>query len=70
MARKRITVIRETDTGRNIEFRDNYNGRTMSRSQFVWEIKQWNYPKYHIRNINKIETPVSNPDNTTNNNLG
>ena len=28
------------------------------------------YPDYHVRNINHVPTPVSNPDRSTNNNLG
>lgn len=42
----------------------------MTRNQFVNQIKQGNYDNYHIRNIGGIETPVSNPDTTRNNNLG
>jgi len=67
---KRITVTRESDTGRNETFHDNYTGRDMTRPQFVREIETGNYPHYHIRNINGIETPVSNPDSSENNNLG
>lgn len=67
---KRITVTRETATGRNIQFRDNYKHTTMSAPKFVSEIKAGNYEKYHIRNINGIDTPVSNPDKSTKNNLG
>ena len=70
MARKRVSVTRESDTGRNLGFRDNYNGISMSRQQFVNLIKAGNYPNYHIRVINGIETPVSNPDHSKNNNLG
>ena len=29
-----------------------------------------NYEHYHVREINGIKTPVSNPDKSTNNNLG
>ena len=67
---KRISVTRETSTGRNTQFRDNYTGTTMTRTQFVREIKSGNYDNYHIRNINGIETPVSNPDHSSRNNLG
>ena len=52
---KRITVTQESNTTRN---------------QFVNQIKQGNYENYHVRNINGVDTPVSNPDNTRNNNLG
>ena len=42
----------------------------MTRSQFVKEIEKGNYENYHIRVINDIKTPVSNPDKSENNNLG
>lgn len=67
---KRISVIGENDTGRNGKFRDNINGREMTRSQFVKEIEDGRYENYHIRLINNIKTPTSNPDKSTNNNLG
>lgn len=69
MARKKVSVINESNSGRNRKFRDNYSGKKMTRSQFVQEIKRGNYNKYHVRNINGIETPVSNPDRSKNNNL-
>lgn len=67
---KRITVTNEIPSGRNTNFRDNYTGREMTRPEFVREIKNGNYDNYHIRNINGIATPASNPDSSTNNNLG
>ena len=67
---KRISVIQEDDDGRNQKFRDNYKKTEMTRNQFVNEIKGGNYPNYHIRNINGLDTPVSNPDKSRNNNLG
>ena len=67
---KRVTVTNQTSAGRNTIFHDNYTGKDMTRSQFVNQIKQGNYDNYHIRTINGIETPVSNPDNSSNNNLG
>jgi hypothetical protein len=36
--RKRVTVTQEIKTGRNQQFKDNYNGQTMSRSKFVQKI--------------------------------
>ncbi len=67
---KRIKVISESESGKNIMFYDNYTHKTMTRNQFVNEIKNGNYENYHIRNINGIDTPCSNPDSSTNNNLG
>lgn len=66
---KRITVTNETETGRNVSFHDNYRNIDMSRTQFVQQINQWNYENYHVRRINGLDTPVSNPDNTERNNL-
>ena len=67
---KRITVTSETTSGRNTKFHDNFTGADMTRSQFVREIKNGNYENYHVRNINGLLTPVSNPDRSRNNNLG
>jgi hypothetical protein len=66
---KRITVTQESDSGRNERFHDNYTGQDMTRGQLVREIERGNYPNYHVREINGVKTPVSNPDSTTNNNL-
>jgi hypothetical protein len=70
MGRKRVKVINENSTGRNQTFHDNYTNADMTRTQFVKKIESGNYNNYHVRNINGIKTPVSNPDRTTNNNLG
>ena len=67
---KRVSVTSENDSGRNVRFRDNVNGKEMTRSQFVKEIERGNYDNYNIRVINDIKTPVSNPDKSENNNLG
>ena len=66
---KRVTTTQESKTGRNLKFHDNFNNNNMTRSQFVKEIKNGNYSNYHVRNINGIDTPVSNPDDKSNNNL-
>ena len=66
---KRIKVTQESDTGRNQKFHDNFTGIDMTRAKFVREIKSGNYDNYHVRNINGVDTPVSNPDATRNNNL-
>lgn len=69
MARKRVSVTRESKTGRNEQFRDNYLKTNMTRNQFVQKIKSGEYENYHVRNINGVDTPVSNPDGSKNNNL-
>jgi hypothetical protein len=70
MGRKRVEVTSEKTTGRNKTFHDNYSNTDMTRAQFAKQIEHGNYSNYHIRNINGVKTPVSNPDKTTNNNLG
>lgn len=70
MGRKRVSVTSESQSGRNRQFHDNYSNKDMTRAQFVKEIKNGNYSNYHIRNVNGVETPVSNPDSKKNNNLG
>lgn len=66
---KRIKTTKESRSGRNTEFHDNFTGRNMSRAQFVKAIESGEYKSYHIRKINGVKTPVSNPDKTRNNNL-
>lgn len=70
MGRKRVTVTTETDTGRNTRFHDNVTGADMSRAQFVREIERGAYENYHVREINGVKTPCSDPDKSKNNNLG
>lgn len=70
MARKRVTVTQESETGRNQRFHDNCTGLDMTRARFVREIEKGSYPNYHVRRINEVKTPVSNPDGSEHNNLG
>lgn len=69
MAFKRISVTTESPSGRNEGFHDNTTGKNMTLEAFVKAIEQGQYPKYHIREINGIKTPVSNPDQSVKNNL-
>lgn len=69
MAIKRVKVTKETESGRNQQFHDNQTGANMTRAQFVKEIERGNYPNYHVRKVNNIKTPASNPDNSEDNNL-
>ena len=41
----------------------------MTRAQFVRQIEQGVYKDYHVREINGVKAPVSNPDGKTRNNL-
>jgi hypothetical protein len=70
MTRKRVTVTSEAESGRNQRFHDNYTGADMTRSQFVREIERGNYDGFHVRVVNGVKTPVSNPDGRARNNLG
>lgn len=69
MARKRISVTRESSTGRNLNFKINSSKRNVSRAQLVKKIEN-GLSGYHVRNINGVKTPVSNPDGKSGNNLG
>ena len=69
MAKSRVIVTEESDTGRNKKFQDTKSGEEMTRAGFVKKIEQGVYSDFHIRNINGVKTPVSNPDSTKNNNL-
>lgn len=66
----RIKVTSQNKTGRNTSFKDTRTGRYMNRNQFVKSIENGSYKNYHVRTINGIKTPVSNPDRSKNNNLG
>ena len=70
MGRKRVIVTKESSTGRNSSFHDNYTNQDMTRNEFVKKIENGDYPNHHIRIINQIKTPISNPDSKKNNNLG
>lgn len=66
---KKVTVTKETNTGRNTKFKDS-SGNNMTRIQFVKRIEQGNFPDYHVRNVNGIKTPCSNPNGNKKDNLG
>ena len=59
----------ESKSGRNRKFHDNYTNEDMTRAQFVREIESGSYSQYHVRKVNGVKTPVSNPDSIKNNNL-
>lgn len=66
---KSVIKTSESENGRNLTFHDNKSGQNMTRAQFVREIEQGEFPDYHVRVINGIKTPVSNPDGKEGNNL-
>lgn len=65
-----LRVIRQSKTGRNELFQDVNSKKILTREQVVACIKCGTYPAYHLRVINGIETPCSNPDKSKLNNLG
>ena len=66
---KTVVVTSESDSGRNQKFHDNKSGKNMTRVEFVKQIEQGKFNDYHVRKINRLKTPVSNPDNKEGNNL-
>lgn len=66
---KRISVLKQSKTGRNELFLDNYTGEVFNRDQFVKKIKAGLYSGFVIRVIRGKETPVSKPDYIKSNNL-
>lgn len=70
MARKQISVVEQTETGRNEQFRINGTGEVVSREELVGRIDNGEFPNYHTREIQGVKTPVSNPDGKEGNNLG
>lgn len=67
---KSVRVTEEGNSGRNQRFRDDKSGINMSRAEFVKLIEGGKFPDYHVRKINGLSTPVSNPDRSAGNNLG
>lgn len=63
-----IKTTKESKSGRNEQFKT-AGGRTLSRAQLVREIEQGHHPNHHVRVINGVQTPVSNPDSSESNNL-
>lgn len=66
---KSVIVTVESDSGRNQQFHDNKSGKNMSRTEFVKQIEQGKFDDYHVRKVNGLKTPVSNPDRREGNNL-
>ncbi len=66
---KSVIVTSESDSGRNLKFHDNKSGKNMTRAEFVDLIEQGKFDDYHVRKINGLKTPVSNPDGKEGNNL-
>ena len=71
MARRpRVSTTEESSSGRNQRFHDNRTNEAMTRAEFVRAIEAGKYPDYHVRVVNGIKTPASDPDSSEDNNLG
>ena len=70
MRGKRVIVIEENDSGRNLEFKDKISGKKMARAEFVRKIEDGTYEDYYVRMMNGLKTPISKPDQSEGNNLG
>lgn len=49
MKKKRVSVTKESQTGRNEQFIDNITGEKMSRVKFVYKIKHGEYKDYYTK---------------------
>ncbi|MDB5659570.1 MAG: hypothetical protein JWS10_2185 [Cypionkella sp.] len=67
--KSKITVTSESETGRNTRFNVQGQG-DMSRRELVQQIRAGEHDGYHVRIINGLATPVSNPNATDRDNLG
>ena len=65
-----LKTIKESNTGRNLIFLDTKNNKELTLEQLVKIIENGKYLDYHIRIINDIKPPCSNPDKNKKNNLG
>lgn len=65
-----LKTINVSNTEINLIFLDTKNNKELTLEQLVKMIEKGKYPKYHIRIINGIKTPCSNPDKNKKNNLG
>ena len=74
MAKSKLIVTKETNTGRNIEFQDTRNNRIMSDKELISRLETGNssynedYCVKHDKNGNKYVS--SKPDGNEKNNLG
>ena len=71
MAKGRVTVTDESDSGLNRRFRDSTTGNEMTRGQFADGIARGDYPTYHVQRLpDGRRIPRSNPNGKQGDNLG
>ena len=69
MSGRKITVTSETESGRNTRFNVPSQGE-VTRQTLVQQIRAGEHDDYHVRIINGLATPVSNPNGNGDDNLG
>ncbi|OOY18638.1 hypothetical protein BMI86_19810 [Thioclava sp. DLFJ5-1] len=69
MARKKITVTRETSTGLNTRFNVPGQGE-ITRGRLAEQVERGEHEGYHVRRVNGRRIVASNPDDSSRNNLG
>ena len=69
MARKKITVTRETETGLNTHFHVPGHGE-LTRGQLADRVEQGREPGYHVRRVDGRRIIASNPNGSEADNLG
>lgn len=65
-----VVVIGKDKKGRNILFFDLHERVTLSRVDFVNQIRAGKYPRYCLRIVNGVPIPVAKRDSSVLNNLG
>ena len=65
----KISVTAESTTGRNLRFNTPI-ADNVSRQKLAQEIRAGVHEGYHVRVINGLATPVSNPNGSSKDNLG
>lgn len=61
----KVKVTKENKTGRNTKF-----NVEVTRAELVKQIEKGLHPKLHVRKVNGIKTPCSNPNSSKKDNLG
>jgi len=69
MAREKITVTRETDTGLNTHFSVPGQG-VLTRGRLADQVDAGRHDGYHVRRVDGRRIIASNPNGRTEDNLG
>lgn len=71
MAKQRLIVTKESNTGMNQEFHDTKTGENMTRTEVARTIDAGKYPAYHHFRNHEGELIIrSNPNGKSDDNLG